>query len=299
MGGEVFLKRPPRRVESSGRDVGDFDTFDPEDDAMVTGAGAKPREGRRGGDEPKEGAGLESRIQSAASLAELRQIILAAGEIPRDRKEGNYTSEDVDQQIGEFERFLTENLDPLLMSVITGRKDNRNDLLLEKIINIPRGLGIRQKVRDLMAERWNQRFQDNKKELMEKSVASVTSLDELYKIIRQFRSIHHNGRDYLRENGDLEAVIRNIEKAKENLHRQTKDWPEVDINRINQATESVLRAAEIPTESGISNKAHQLICKSVSEAIKERKLGSYSDELNQPLFKRWAGKAKRFFSRQK
>jgi hypothetical protein len=244
---------------------------------------------RRRLDIQDEPSGLESKkfeltpeqVKNARSLDELCQLLQKTDKIAGLPQEGEYTGDYVAQKVRDFEKYFQDNVDRLLLSVITDKKGDLNDELLNKMIYIPVGqddLGLRQKVKDLMEVKWDERFHLDKDELMIQAVGQTTSLDELCGVINKFIFIKSGEITYQPTN--IMSKLKTVSRAMNDVI-SSGNWQEVDVNKISREIYSAMSPDDIPEEYGIYSQAYKLIFNEMLATIKQRKLESSADRISQ------------------
>ncbi|MFA6322368.1 MAG: hypothetical protein WCX71_02710 [Candidatus Buchananbacteria bacterium] len=221
-------------------------------------------------------------VGQATSLDELCHSLEKFDRVSGTEPEGEYTSDYVIGEIRNFEKYFQENVDHLLLTVITGKKDETNNELWQKLTNIPIGqgsLGLRQKVKNLMEQEWAKRFKEKQTELMTEAISQTNNLGELNKIIGQFKIIRSNKQEYQPEK--VIAAIENISLTMNNLVLAAS-WQEADVNQIGQELDSIFKIHSLPQEFGIYQQAYKLIFHEVLAAIKKQNFESQIKKINEP-----------------
>jgi len=229
---------------------------------------------------------LELMIQSSKSIDELCEALNKTGQIEGSKL---YSSEYVIKVIQDADSYLDQQIDNIIIYTITRQPDQIQEIFAAKVAAITEGrqLGIRSKVKELMKEKMNERFQERKKEFTIDSIKSVNSLEALYRVLNQFKEIRQGDKVY-----DKEKVIDGLKRAEYALLKEVEISDSAsNLEKTEQEVKLFLEKEDIPNDSGIFNKACQLLL----AQIKEKRLEKFSsDSQNQP---KKSGRLKRFFGR--
>lgn len=232
---------------------------------------------------------LKEAIQQASSIDELRQLLEHVPFIT----EGDSTvmGSDVAFSIKRANDELERSFDEVIIYTITNEENQGRRQFVEKFNQIIQGgdLGIQDKVRALMKEKMNERFEENKREFMVDSVASIRSFDTLYDVIRKFsviddsmirweRSEKEGGVIGKKDHRDIrsteelinwikeaeEGIVKDLSEQKESIDQKNIDADEQVKQDWKQIGETLDRRW-IPHDSGISRKVQQLIFEKVKD----------------------------------
>lgn len=223
----------------------------------------------------------EEEVQTAVNIDDLIKKVSSVDKVEGVKEEGEYDSAYVVKKITEFRDFLMENMESLQLSVITERKDGRNDELMRKLVYVPLGLGLRQKVKDLMKEAWDKSFAEKRNEITEKAIAGAGSVKELNEIISKFKTIKEVDEVDSHEPSEVVDGINNVLQIL-NKRVLADEWQTVEVEKIVTEIEKALSLQKIPKRYGIYDKAQQLLFTETSQLIKDKRLADHSSSLSQP-----------------
>jgi len=257
--------------------------------------------------------GLRDAIQGAFSINELSQILQAVPSIQEGHRK--IIGSDIAFLIERANEELERNLDEIIIYTITKEKNQGRRQFGERFNQITQGgdLGIQDKVRALMKERMNERFQGGKREFMVNSVRSVKSLETLCDVIRQFTVVddkvvrwERDPREAKKDNREIrsiEELVKLIKKADEYVEHLASQngFSDQEPSDVYKQIGEVLDERWIPRDSGISQKVQQLIFEKVKEKyIDQASSGSQSSEDSEPgLIRRGLSRLRGLFSRRK
>ena len=198
---------------------------------------------------------LEVAIQSAETISEVCEALSKVEQIEGSRL---YSTERVIDAIQDADKYLDDNLDQIIIYTITRQSDQVQEIFAQKVNLITEGrqVGLRSKVKELMKAKMNDRFQERSKEFGKEAVESVTSLETFYRVLNQFKQIREGDKLYKKE-----QVIESIKKANRDLTRAV-DIGTLSIDKpkeIDQEIRMFLEHENIPNDSGIFNKAYELL----------------------------------------
>ena len=268
--------------------------------------------------EPERENSLKEAIQETSDIGELCRII----EIVPFIQEGNkrVLGSDIAFLIKRADEELEKNFDEVIIHTITQEENHGRRQFGGRFNQIIQGgdLGIQDKVRALMKERMNERFQSRKREFMVNSVSSIRSLDTLYRVVRQFTVIDDKvirwernpkeakteaKKDH-RDIRNIEELINLIKKAEEHIVEHLasqKGFADQAPREIYRQIGEVLDERWIPHDSGISRRAQQLIFEKVKgRYIDQASSESQSSEVSEPgLVSRGLSRLRGLFYRRK
>ncbi|MFA5022358.1 MAG: hypothetical protein WC508_04740 [Patescibacteria group bacterium] len=244
-------------------------------------------------------------IESAGSIAQLQEILNQAVEVgamvPGNKEineDDNYSPADVKKRIKNFADFYNLNKENLAISALNGKKGQANIYLNMHLINIPSGLGLRDKAFALMAEEWKKYFQENKVELNTWAIQQSTTVSELCTVIEHWQKIiKYQDKEYSRDG--IIGIIKNAEKMLEitaDIGQFSKDKEEL-AKELNKEIRSVLPQGSVPNELGIYQKAFSLIFTMMNGRINAKKETKIQNYISKVSGSSEEGKSRGWFSR--
>lgn len=236
---------------------------------------------------------LKTRIDESESIGELLEALNSSAVIKGSKQD--IRTAHVIGQVREIDNFLNEHLDKVITGTIigAGEFDHYRDELGKKLSKITRGgdLGIRQKVKELLKHKMEDRFLENRKVLVQSSIGRVKSFDELENIVKQFKGLNLEGEGGPRYSKEQAMEVINLARSDFDLLLADKNFVSKSHEEIERNIDDAIR--KVPKDSGVRDKVKYLLM----QKVKDAKLQEFSAQVQEPVGSRIKKRLFGFFKR--
>ncbi|MEK7653186.1 MAG: hypothetical protein AAB358_01765 [Patescibacteria group bacterium] len=235
----------------------------------------KPRESEPETEE-KLVPSFQEKISDAASVDELIEII--------QKKDSA-----VAKAINRAEEFLHQNMAEIVLGVLADKRaEIRNDL--GNAVAMVNNTEIEIKVKELMKKEMAAYFEENRPELVQKSIGEARNLPELFFILKQFKGI--NGEDKRYSPEEAMEMINGAQNHLEIAINQ-KNLLSQDIGGIENKISGIVSEWKIPEDSGINGQVKKIFL----NHAKELRLKKEAEKFNGGIFKKIGKRISSWFKR--